>query len=117
MAIPSKVIATAKSKSGAQIRLTEKEWKHIITTRPQLEEFQEEVLRSVENPDEVYTPPSIVKPQLHAVKRFERLGDVGLGENLVVVYRELTPRERFIITVFPMSDKRKKRSYRSWREL
>ena len=117
MAVPSKMMAAVKSKSGAQIRLTEKQWKHIIATRPQLEEFQEEILKSVEHPDEVYAPPPRIKPQLHAVKKFKRLRDVGLSENLVVVYRELTPKEGFIITAFPMSDGRKEGAYRLWRKL
>jgi hypothetical protein len=117
VAVPSKIIATVKSKSGAQIRLTEKQWKHIIAARPQLEEFQGEILRSVEHPDEVYAPPSRVRPQLHAVKQFKRLRNIGLSENLVVVYRELTPEEGFIITAFPISDGRKKRAYRLWRKL
>lgn len=117
MAIQSKRIAIVKSKSGAQIRLTERQWKHIITARPQLEGFQEEILDVIEHPDEVYAPPPRVKPQLHAVRKFKRLTDVGLSENLVVVYRELTPEEGFIITAFPISDRRKRRMYRLWRRL
>jgi len=117
MVAQSKIMAVVKSKTGAQIRLTEKQWKHIITARPQLEDFQEEILNVIEYPDEVYAPPPRVKPQLHAVKRFKRLTDIGLSENLVVVYRELTPEEGFIITAFSISSRRKRRLYRPWRRL
>jgi len=115
MAIQSKIIAIVKSKSGAQIRLTERQWKHIITARPQLEDFQEEILNAIEHPDEVYAPSPRVKPQLHAIRKFKRLTDAGLSENLVVVYRELAPEEGFIITAFPISDRRKRRTYSLWR--
>jgi len=57
---------------------------------------------------------SRVKPQLHAVKWFERLAGIGLSENLVVVFRDLSQRECFIIMVFPVSDGRRRRMYRLW---
>jgi len=117
MGTSSKTIAIVKSRSGAKIRLTERQWKHIITARPQLEDFQDEVLKTIEDPDEVYAPPPRVRPQLHAVKKFRRLMDVGLSENLVVVYRELSPREGFKITAFPISDGRRRRMHRLWRRL
>jgi hypothetical protein len=75
----------------------------------------DEILDAVEQPDEVLEPPQGVKPQLHAVKRFERLSNVGLSQNLVVVYRETSLQEGFIITAFPISDRRKERMYRLWR--
>lgn len=117
MAVQSKIIAIVKSKSGAQIKLTEKQWKHIIAARPQLEDFQQEILKAIEHPDEVYAPPPRVKPQLHAIKKFKRLADIGLSDNIVVVYRELTPEEGFIITAFPISDRRKRRMHRLWQRL
>ena len=113
----AKILAVVKSKSGALIRLTTKQWEHIVTARPELGDFMKEVLSAVEQPDEVLEPPQRVKPQLHAVKRFRRLSDVGLSQNLVVVYRETTLQEGFIITAFPISDKRKERMYRFWRRL
>jgi hypothetical protein len=115
--VGDKIIAVVKSRSGAWIRLTAKQWEHIVTVRPELGGFRREILDVVERPDEVFVPSLRVKPQLHAVKRFEQLADVGLSQNLVVVYRELTPQEGFIITVFPISDRRKRRMYRLWRRL
>lgn len=117
MTIRSRIIAIVKSKSGASMRLTEKQWKHITAARPQLEDFQGEILKAIEHPDEVYAPPPRVRPQLHAIKKFKRLANIGLSENIVVVYRELTPEEGFIITAFPISDRRKRRMYRLWRKL
>jgi len=110
-----KILAVVKSKSGALIRLSMKQWEHIVTARPELGDFMKEVLNAVKQPDEVLEPMQRVRPQLHAVKRFERLSDVGLSRNLVVVYREITSREGFIITAFPISDRRKERMYRLWR--
>jgi len=112
-----KIIGVVRSRSGARVRLTAKQWEHIVTARPELGGFRREILDVVERPDEVFEPPPKVKPQLHAVKRFERLADVGLSQNLVVVYRELTGQEGFIITAFPISDRRKRRMYRLWRRL
>ncbi len=115
--VEGKTIAVVRSRSGARVRLTAKQWEHIVTARPELEDFKHEILGVVEHPDEVFEPPPRVKPQLHAVKRFERLADFGLSENLVVVFRELTRQEGFIITAFPISDRRKRRMYRLWRRL
>jgi len=115
--VEGKTIAVVRSRSGALVRLTAKQWEHIVTARPELKDFKREILEVVEHPDEVFEPPPRVKPQLHAVKRFERLADVGLSENLVVVFRELTRQEGFIITAFPISDRRKRRMYRLWRRL
>jgi len=113
----NRILAIVKSRSGAQIRLTERQWKHIITARPQLEDFQGEILKTIEDPDEVHAPPPRARPQLHAIKKFRRLKDVGLSQNLVVVYRELSPREGFIITAFPISDRKRRRMHRLWRRL
>ena len=111
----AKILGVVKSKSGTTIRLTMKQWEHIVTARPELGDFMKEILDAVEQPDEVLEPLQRVKPQLLAVKRFERLSDAGLSQNLVVVYRETNLREGFIITAFPISDRRKERMYRLWR--
>ena len=111
----AKILAVVRSKNGALIRLTLKQWEHIVTARPELGDFMKEVLSAVEQPDEVLEPLQRVKPQLHAVKKNERLSEVGLSQNLVVVYRETTLQEGFIITAFAISDRRKERMYRLWR--
>jgi hypothetical protein len=98
------------------IRLTAKQWEHIITARPELGGFMRQVLRTVEEPDDVFEPLHRTKPQLLAVKRFPKLSEVGLSQNLVVVYRETSLHEGFIITAFSISDRRKNRMYRLWRK-
>jgi len=95
--------------------LTVKQWEHIITARPELGDFMKEILNAVKEPDEVFEPPQRVKPQFHAVARVNRLCSLGLSQNLVVVYRETSKQEGFIITAFPVSDRRKERMYRLWR--
>jgi len=97
--------------------LTEKQWEHITTARPELGNFMKEIVGTIEEPDEVLEPPRRVKPQLHAIKRFERLSNFGLSQHLVVVYRETSLEEGFIITAFPISERRKRRMYRYWRKL
>ena len=110
------VLAFTKSRNGALIRLTEKQWEHIITARHELGNCMKEIMIAVEQPDEVIEPPKRVKPQLHAIKRFERLSDLGLSRNLVVVYRETSLQEGFIITAFTISDRRKRRMYASGKD-
>ena len=111
------ILALAKSKNGASIRLTEKQWEHIIAARPELGNFMKEIMNAVEQPDELFEPQIRVKPQLHAVKRVETLSKFGLSQNIVVVYRETSFQEGFIITAFPISDRRKRRMHRFWQKL
>ena len=92
-----------------------KQWEHIITARPEFGALMKEVLRTVEAPDDVLEPLHRTKPQLLAIKSFPRLSEVGLSQNLVVVYRETNLHEGFIITAFSISDRRKSRMYRLWR--
>jgi hypothetical protein len=117
MSSDGKILATAKSKRMATIRLTAKQWEHIITARPELGGFMKEVLETVEEPDCVLEPLHRTKPQLLAVKRVPTLANIGLSQNLVVVYRETSLHEGFIITAFSISDRRKSRMYRLWRKL
>lgn len=113
----SKILLNVRSINGVRIGLTEKQWKHIIAARPLFERFQRQIMEAVEKPDEVYSPPPRVKPQVHAIKRFDQLIESGLSGNLVVVYRNSSPDEGFIITAFPVSDRRKERRYATWRRL
>jgi hypothetical protein len=85
-----------------------KQWEHIVTARPELGDFMDEILDAVEHPNEIFVPMQREKPQLLAIKRFERLCNFGLSQNLVVVYRETILQEGFIITAFPISDRRKR---------
>ena len=47
-------IATAVSKNGVVIRLTEERWKHIILLHPKLSDKQARVLSTVKNPDYIF---------------------------------------------------------------
>jgi hypothetical protein len=116
MSSDDKILATTNSKGMATIRLTAKQWEHIITARPELGSFMKEVLKTVEEPDDVLEPLHRTKPQLLAIKRVSKLAYVGLSQNLVVVYRQTSLHEGFIITAFSISDRRKSRMYRLWRK-
>ena len=116
MSNDDKVLATVRSKKMAIIKLTVRQWEHITTARPELGGFMKEVLRAVAEPDDVLEPSHRTRPQLLAIKKLPKLSEVGLSQNLVVVYRETSLHEGFIITAFSISDRRKNRMYRLWRK-
>ena len=79
------------SRNGVPIRLTDERWRHIATNHDDLAPYSDEVLQTIEDPQLVlrgYTGA------LLAVRRF------GRRQYLVVVYRELGPRDVFVITAY-----------------
>ncbi len=91
-----------KSKFGVPIRLTEERWQHIIRGHPELKKYQDEVLKTVASPDEIYQGK---QGELLAVREFAE------DKLLVVIYREINQKDGFIITAFLTKRKRKL----SWR--
>lgn len=81
----------ANSYTGAWIRLTAERWDHIKTSHPEVEDMKEEVLACVANPEKVF-----------AGRSGESLAVRGVGANryIVVVYRETSPEDGFVITAF-----------------
>ena len=43
-------IFNVKDKTGRNIRLTEKQWKHIIRKHPQVSNYKEEMINTLQNP-------------------------------------------------------------------
>jgi hypothetical protein len=81
----------AYSVNGVPIRLTEERWRHIVMVRDDLRGRREDVLMVVEDPDFVLRGYG---GALLAVKGY------GRGRYLVVVYKELSSHDGFIITAY-----------------
>lgn len=82
---------TAISRDGVPIRLPLERWFHIEENHDELAGRYSDVLRSIEEPDlilEGYSGERI------AVRRVER------NKHLVVVYRELSAKDGFVITAY-----------------
>lgn len=82
---------TATTKGGVPIRLTDERWLHIVEEHSELAGLLESVLDTVENADAVYEGAG---GEMFAAKR------VNDGKHLVVVYRETSQTDGFIITAF-----------------
>ena len=82
---------TARSKNGVQIRLTEERWLHITEEHSELAGYYFEVLETIDEPEAVYKGKS---EELLAVKEIEP------GKYCVVVYKEISKEDGFIITAF-----------------
>lgn len=79
------------SVNGVPIRLTAERWEHIIGARDDLVDRFEDVLAAVENPDWVTRG-----------SRGSLIGWKGYGRRgfLVVIYKELSQEDGFVITAF-----------------
>ena len=86
------------SVNDVPIRLTYERWFHITENHDDLASYYFEVLEAVENPDIIVRGN---KGSLKAVK------STGKNNWLVVVYREISKRDSFIITAYFL-DKRPK---------
>jgi hypothetical protein len=107
------IIRIVKSINGVPIRLTATQWQHILKRHPKLKNFQDQILLTVEQPYRIYLEPE-TKFAFAAMKIFPELREIGLAENLIVHYKELSKKDGFIITSFVMSDKRLIRRFRKW---
>jgi len=113
----STTIATALSVNNVPIRLTEERWLHIIRHHEELQPLQREVTLTVSTPDALYVSPPHIKPNYAAVKVFRKLREIGLAENLVVHYREVSPSDVFKLTALVISSERLTRRLRQWQRL
>ncbi|HXF70664.1 MAG TPA: hypothetical protein VNK89_12765 [Thermoflexus sp.] len=75
-----KMIAEARSQNGIRIRLTEERWLHILRGHPELAAWQQEILRTIEQPERIFAGKL---GELLAVR------EMAPGKWLVVVYRNL----------------------------
>jgi hypothetical protein len=80
-----------RSKRNVPIRLTEERWFHITEEHSELAGYYFEVLETVGNPEAIYEG----KAQECIAAR-----EIGKGKYIVVVYRELSKDDGFVITAF-----------------
>ena len=80
-----------KSKNGVPIRLTEQRWFHITEEHSEMAGYYFEVLETLQEPNAIYEGK---EGELLAVKEIE------LGKYLIVVYREISKEDGFVITAF-----------------
>ncbi len=81
----------AISINGVSIRLTSERWLHIVENHDDVAGYYEEVLNTVEDPELVIPG---YKGSLTAVRNF------GHRRYLMVIYRELSDVDGFVITAF-----------------
>ena len=82
------------SRNGIPIRLTEERWAHIVEEHGEMEGLRADVLRTITEADRVFAGSF---GELLAVRTVET------GRALVVVYKETTANDGFIITAFRTS--------------
>ena len=86
---------TARSKSGALIRLSEERWEHIVRRHPEMANQRERILETISDPDLVQEGDF---GELLAIKFFR---DTPLSEKfLVVVYKETGERSGLVFTAY-----------------
>lgn len=86
----------AYSVNGVPIRLTYERWYHIIENHDELASYFYEVLDTIENPEFVVRGN---KGSLKASK------SMGKRKWLVVIYKELSKRDGFVITAYFLDTK------------
>jgi hypothetical protein len=80
-----------QSRNGVPIRLTDERWVHITDAHAEMAGYYYEVLEAVQDAQAVYEGKA---EELLAVKEIEP------GKDIVVVYREVSREDGFIITAF-----------------
>jgi len=90
-------LGIAISKNGVPIRLSLERWFHITEEHSEMAGLYFDILETVENPEAIYEGKT---GELLAVKELEN------GKYIVVVYRELSSEDGFIITAFLTRRKR-----------
>jgi hypothetical protein len=80
-----------KSKNNVSIRLTEERWFHITEEHSEMAGYYFEVLETVEEPEAIFEGK---EGECIAVREVEK------GKYVVVVYRELSKEDGFVITAF-----------------
>jgi hypothetical protein len=85
------MIRTISSCRGVPIRLTDERWAHIVEEHCELAGLREDVLEAVGQPEKVFSGRA---GELLALRRLDDRRFV------VVVYRESSPDDGFVITAF-----------------
>ena len=99
----------AISKNGIPIRLTSERWQHITTGHPEIADYYYEILETIETPDIIYEGNNDAKI---AIKNFQET----FRKFVVVVYKETSAKDGFIITAhFSDSEQKFKKKKILWK--
>ena len=90
-------VMTALSKNGVLIRLPDERWIHLTEGHSEMAGYYSEVLETLEDPDAIYEGGS---GELLAAK------EIQTDKYIVVVYKEISEKDGFVITAF-LSSRRK----------
>ena len=90
-------VTTALSKNGVPIRLPDERWIHLTEGHSEMVGYYSEVLETLEDPDAIYEGNS---GELLAAKKIHD------DRYLVVVYKEISEKDGFVITAFLSSRRR-----------
>lgn len=90
-------VIAALSKNGVPIRLPDERWIHLTEGHSEMAGYYSEVLEALEDPDAIYEGGS---GELLAVK------EIHADKYLVVIYKEISETDGFVITAFLSSRKR-----------
>lgn len=82
---------SVQSRGGVNIRLTEERWLHITEEHSEMAGYYYDVLETVQEPEAVYEGK---EGELLAVK------EIGDGKYIIVVYKEISGADGFVITAF-----------------
>ena len=82
---------SAYSVNGVPIRLTAERWEHIVSNKPYMQSYYEQVLDTIERP--TWIEQGYAGTLVAILTR-------GRRKYLHVVYRELSQKDGFIITAF-----------------
>lgn len=85
------MLQSAKSINKVTIRLTDERWIHITEEHSEMAVYLYEVLETIEKPNTIYEGNA---GELLAAREIEK------GKFIIVVYRELSAEDGFVITSF-----------------
>lgn len=88
------MIGFAISKNSIKIRLEEERWFHIVENHDYMSGLSSDVLDTIEKPDVIIKGK---KGELIAAKEFK-------GRHLMVIYKETSKQDGFVITAFMTSE-------------
>ena len=89
------VMVIVRSHNGVPVRLTEERWRHIIRRHPEMDSLREKVLETVSEPEIIQQGDF---GELLTI-RFYPLTPLT-GKNVVVVYREISSEDGFVLTAY-----------------
>jgi len=84
-------VETARSKNNVPIRLPDERWLHITESHSEMAGFYSDVLETVEDPDAIYEGRS---------GEFLAMRGAQTDKYFVVVYKEVSREDGFVITSF-----------------